>query len=527
MKRLIIILVSLLFVCGVSYAEDEYINGVLQAGWSGSTNLTVNDEIELSFGTNDDWKLYYDEDVDDQLLFITANTTAIADTDPMFEIITGTSMDADQQIFGIAKGTQASNTSLFSVDEDGDVVIANNITTTGNATLSLFSGNLTLTYLVMTAPVSGYDFKIVNDQAAGNHWEFVSGSTIELTDADGEQSHMYLEPHINQSSTAAYNGLKIQVLETATGDGSTGTGAENNLIAAGTSASPAMFRMASDGDLHVGPATAIDNNVPSFNLTGDADSDGAAAVTSDTFKIALTANATPTSATWDFTSTQSAGYTFDNNISLTNAAGPALLNETPSATNPTLVPNKAEPTSGFSWSSAGVLRFVSAGTNIGGVSSVGVFGNIGGAAAGVLSPNDATATVPALSFAGDLDTGAGSAAADQLSLIAGGVEGIRIEENAGNIAVKFGGDVPVLSSCGSTPSITGSSSSGKVTIGTGATQSCTVTFDQTFTAAPACVIAGDNNAIGYAATTSATVLTITSSADMASDVISYICVGIL
>ena len=97
----------------------------------------------------------------------------------------------------------------------------------------------------------------------------------------------------------------------------------------------------------------------------------------------------------------------------------------------------------------------------------------------------------------------------------------------GSAKVRTSGDSPGLSSCGSSPTITGSDSNGKVTIGTGATQSCTVTFDSTFTAAPACVIAGDNNGIGYAATTSATVLTITSSADMASDVISYICMGIL
>ena len=36
---------------------------------------------------------------------------------------------------------------------------------------------------------------------------------------------------------------------------------------------------------------------------------------------------------------------------------------------------------------------------------------------------------------------------------------------------------------------------------------------------------GDNVAVGYAATTTTTIMTLTSSADMDSDVISYICFG--
>jgi hypothetical protein len=96
---------------------------------------------------------------------------------------------------------------------------------------------------------------------------------------------------------------------------------------------------------------------------------------------------------------------------------------------------------------------------------------------------------------------------------------------AGRI-VTTGAD-PVISSCGTTPSIIGSDMAGKVTIGSGVTTSCTVTFAKAYTTnAPACTIAGDNSAVTYAATTTTDALTITSSADMASDVISYICVGL-
>jgi len=87
------------------------------------------------------------------------------------------------------------------------------------------------------------------------------------------------------------------------------------------------------------------------------------------------------------------------------------------------------------------------------------------------------------------------------------------------------GTAPTLSACGTTPSISGSPTAGKITIGTGVTTSCTVTFVKAHTNAPACVVVGDNAAVIYNATTSTTAMTIISSLDMASDVLSYICLG--
>ena len=68
---------------------------------------------------------------------------------------------------------------------------------------------------------------------------------------------------------------------------------------------------------------------------------------------------------------------------------------------------------------------------------------------------DATATVPSLTFNGDPDTGLGTAAADQLSLIAGGVEGIRITENTAIYTTNMGGSVVhrTASASGYNPSI--------------------------------------------------------------------------
>ena len=73
----------------------------------------------------------------------------------------------------------------------------------------------------------------------------------------------------------------------------------------------------SGADFYVG-GTAADEVRPSFFIVGDADSDGTA--TSETLTVALTANTDPTAATWDITSTQSAGYSFDKLVSFNGGA---------------------------------------------------------------------------------------------------------------------------------------------------------------------------------------------------------------
>lgn len=66
------------------------------------------------------------------------------------------------------------------------------------------------------------------------------------------------------------------------------------------------------GGIAIGP-TAPDDVQPTLAIRGDADSD-AGGDTTETFTVTLTPNATPTLATWGFTSTQSAGYTFDKPV---------------------------------------------------------------------------------------------------------------------------------------------------------------------------------------------------------------------
>ena len=127
---------------GNTWASPTIDDSITVASWT-LTSMTgsVADDVNFTLGTNDDWTLNYDESVDNQLLVSTVNTSAIATTDPMFEILSdfgtanGTGMTANQEIFGVAKGTQTSNVSLFTVDEDGDGLLAGTLGVTGGLTL--------------------------------------------------------------------------------------------------------------------------------------------------------------------------------------------------------------------------------------------------------------------------------------------------------------------------------------------------------------------------------------------------------
>ena len=75
----------------------------------------------------------------------------------------------------------------------------------------------------------------------------------------------------------------------------------------------------------------------------------------------------------------------------------------------------------------------------------------------------ASATVPAHMFNADEDTGIGKAAADALSLIAGGVEGMRVTEAAGVISIDPKGIVSKTTTAGITASTTQTQGQGALT----------------------------------------------------------------
>jgi len=81
---------------------------------------------------------------------------------------------------------------------------------------------------------------------------------------------------------------------------------------------------------------------------------------------------------------------------------------------------------------------------------------------------------------------------------------------------------PVLSTCGTSPSFTGSDNALRLTTGSAAT-TCTVTFGTAFTTAPACVITPQGAAVQPTYTVSATAISMT--VDVASTVYNIVCMS--
>jgi hypothetical protein len=144
-----------------------------------------------------------------------------------------------------------------------------------------------------------------------------------------------------------------------------------------------------------------------------------------------------------------------DNLFLSNAAGPTLLNEAASATNPTLVPNRADPDTGVGWTLANDLSLVAGGlqafrvNNSGGTIYTNFVGFISSDtprtnAAGPNIVNEAASNSnPTLiPNRADPDTGIGWGGTDQLCLISGGAERMRFTLNSITCyELGFAGDV--------------------------------------------------------------------------------------
>lgn len=127
-----------------------------------------------------------------------------------------------------------------------------------------------------------------------------------------------------------------------------------------------------------------------------------------------------------------------------------------------------------------------------------------------------------------LDAGDGDAGSNlgDLFFRADGNTTILKVEGAGR-QVLFGGDVPTISTCGTTPSaVTGNDTTGNVTTGTGSPTACTATYGETKTAALQCMC---NNRTSAAtcrvSASSTTAMTMTVSAACSSCVLDWHCFG--
>jgi hypothetical protein len=70
----------------------------------------------------------------------------------------------------------------------------------------------------------GIHLELTQDLSIGNAFEIRSDANIELTDANAEQAWVYIEPKINQTSTAGYVAVLVNVTETNTGNATDAAG---------------------------------------------------------------------------------------------------------------------------------------------------------------------------------------------------------------------------------------------------------------------------------------------------------------
>ena len=89
------------------------------------------------------------------------------------------------------------------------------------------------------------------------------------------------------------------------------------------------------------------------------------------------------------------------------------------------------------------------------------------------------------------------------------------------------GTAPTISSCGGgVPSIVGTDSAGKITIGTGGSvTSCTVTFASTWTNAPACFANNETQILLTRAVSTTTTVVLDAASTFDEDIMSYHCIG--
>jgi len=188
--------------------QDVTLTHVADTGLDLNLALGIADDQPVIWGANDDWQVEYDESVDNQFLIHTTGTSATATGDPMFEILTdfgnanGTSMTADQEVFGVSKGTQASNVSLLALDEDGDLTLAGALTFLGGTDSFITMSN--------NASYAGSGYQLFFE--GGNLTSVENGSEkIVLVQEDGATL---------TGTTWSFAGVTDMVLPTAAADAS-------------------------------------------------------------------------------------------------------------------------------------------------------------------------------------------------------------------------------------------------------------------------------------------------------------------
>ena len=109
----------------------------------------------------------------------------------------------------------------------------------------------------------GAYLQLAADLSSGNPFSIgPSAGNKNLTDSNNEQSYLLILPDINQTNSASWNGLKIKATITSEGNATTGDGGgTNNLILAGTSTDPDMFKVGSDGNVTIQGSLTVNGTI--------------------------------------------------------------------------------------------------------------------------------------------------------------------------------------------------------------------------------------------------------------------------
>lgn len=194
-----------------------------------SSSSRMRDDLTLWFGTNRKLGIKYNS-TEDQLQFVSGSNAkmvmepngniGIGTTNPIYKL--DVDLDSATDRFNLTReGTQK-----FYVNGNGNTVTYGTLTTYGN---TLGGGGGTFNYR------GG-----ITNAAIGHRFMHVNNGSLQAS--SGEQIMMEVAPTINQSSTAGYTGIKLNVTETATGSG------DKNLLDLQVEGS-SKYKVSSDGDL--------------------------------------------------------------------------------------------------------------------------------------------------------------------------------------------------------------------------------------------------------------------------------------
>lgn len=154
------------------------------------------------------------------------------------------------------------------------------------------------------------EFETLTDLVSGDAFSFKGlTNTRELVDTDGEQSWLSVQPNINQTLTAAYNAIKVDVLETSLGDGSTGEG--NNLLNLAVGGA-SKFKVNNLGQAHIINGSA--GGTAANSLAGDLVIEGSSSGVGMTIMNTNTGRGTIYFA--DQASNTVAGMSYEHNVNL-------------------------------------------------------------------------------------------------------------------------------------------------------------------------------------------------------------------